>query len=212
MKIQRKGYLIVILLAFFWLVGFIGNRFEWVRKNCHSVKSSYRSARTNTARDWRIQKDRRAQEEASAKMAEEASRQKREMVEAQRQASEQKEKALREFALKESPVLWRSVVQMRRDIAEQDRRIGELAQALRMMGNDPEADMDYQKFVEQRVRLQASLDGVLEKVKEAYIASCKFATAMGRKERAAFEEHATKEGAVEAEATSSRYNNMRLNK
>lgn len=157
---------------------------------------------------WQTHKNRIAAEKAAQEQVEAERRAEEERV----RAAERKEMTLREFALKESPVLWKSVVQMRKDIAEQDVRIASLQKSIRDMGEDPEMDSDVTELKAQRGKMQTALDEVTAKLKKAYIESCKYQATLGQKEWSDFKRNATEEGAAEAEAAELRYGEMRKSK
>lgn len=218
MSKEKVGCLgvIAIALAFFWLVGFIGNHSDWIRAKCGSISMGFCSAREDACERcsawgrrikgcWQERKDRVEAEKEAAEQAEAAR-----VAEIEKErAAEKREMTLREFALKESPVLWKSVVQMRKDIAEQDVRIESLRKSIKDMDEDPDQDPDYAELKLQRSKMQGQLDEVISKLKKAYIESCKYQATMGKDERSVFERNATAEGADEADAAGKRYGEMR---
>ena len=210
MSDMRYGCLgiVLIFLGFFWLVGFIGNHCDWIRAKCNSVSAGFHSARADALECWEAHKSKVAAEKEAERREEENRR----IAAEQRRAAEHKEDTLREFALRESPVLWKSVVQMRKDIAEQDARLESLAKSIRDMGEDPESDADYLELGRQHDRMKIALNGVLAKLKDAYIESCKYQATMGQKECSVFKHNATEDGEAEAEAAELRYGEMRKTK
>lgn len=218
---MRNGCIgiVLLVLGFFWAVGFIGNHCDWIKAKCSSAGAGFNSARADAAERcsawgermrgrWQAHKDRIA----AGKAAQEQVEAERRAEEERLQAAERKEMTLREFALKESPVLWKSVVQMRKDIAEQDVRIASLQKSIRDMGEDPEMDSDVTELKAQRGKMQTALDEVTAKLKKAYIESCKYQATLGQKEWSDFKRNATEEGAAEAEAAELRYGEMRKSK
>ena len=175
MSKEKVGCLgvIAIALAFFWLVGFIGNHSDWIRAKCGSISMGFCSAREDACERcstwgrrikgcWQEHKDRVEAEKEAAEQAEAAR-----VAEIEKErAAEKREMTLREFALKESPVLWKSVVQMRKDIAEQDVRIESLRKSIKDMDEDPDQDPDYAELKLQRSKMQGQLDEVISKLKK----------------------------------------------
>ena len=220
------GLGVTAILVALWGVGCVGNRSEWMKEKCNSPSTAYTAAKQSAADSWAERKAAAREKRAAADREELAKRREAETAaeRAKREAEERarleeikrkqerQERLLREFAIKESPVLWQSVVQMRKDIGEQDVRIVKLERTITDMGEDPSVDEDCLRLRQQRTELQAQLKRVMEKIKEAYIKSVKYETALGHKELQNFNTNASEHGADEADAAGAKYDKMRMEK
>ena len=122
------------------------------------------------------------------------------------------EEKLRDFAMRESPRLWRAVLDLRGELSVRREGLDELRRDLREFGRDPDADVDYRRFVRQREEVGTALVKVFRALEEAFIAAKKLEVEpnhpeMERRVRAALES-----GTSEAERLARHYMAMREDK
>ena len=122
------------------------------------------------------------------------------------------EKKMMEFAMRESPELYKAVETLKAKIVVQEGKVFELEQALVLVGEKPETDADYRAFCVELVRIKNQLTEIKEQVKGSYLASLKFAAQPGAAESAAFERTATKDGVDAAAAVRQRYETLKEQK
>lgn len=134
------------------------------------------------------------------------------VVKGHRTLTAKQEMMLREFALKESPQLWRTVQALRADIENRNKSMDRLAADLREFDRKPENDTTYRELQIGREQIACTLDNVYQKLENAYIAYKKFQATPGRKEYVDAMNRALEDGVHEAEATARRYRVMSLDK
>lgn len=185
------------MVLFFWCVGFLGNHEQQIKSALDACVVKIKAGVSS----WSERRERRKQERA-------------EQIEKERQKQSEAaiESILKDFAMKESPVLWKSVMQMRKDIAEQDMRLDRLCKAFRDVGENPEADNDCANLKQQREEMQGELENVIAALKRAYVESRKYEATLGQSKRTEFERNAKEKGLDEAAAAVRRYEEMRRQK
>lgn len=134
------------------------------------------------------------------------------VVTGHRTLTAKQEMMLREFSLKESPQLWRTVQALRGEIVNRNKSMAQLAADLREFDRKPENDATYRELQIGREQIVCTLDNVYQKLENAYIAYKKFQATPGRKEYADAMNRALEDGVHEAEATARRYRVMALDK
>lgn len=130
----------------------------------------------------------------------------------ERLAQETKEAAIRTFALKESPVLWQTIGDLKASIITQNEKLAKLRKTFIDLNMDPAKDPDYKDMVAERDAMVKKLAAVQEKLNQAYLASAKYEATQGHAEKQTFEQKANEEGLSEAGQTKQRYDEMRKNK
>ena len=136
----------------------------------------------------------------------------RELAMSHRKAVEQgwrNEEALREFALRESPAIWRTVQQLRTEVAERRKAIAQLRTDLQEFGTNPDSDPDYLKFCQDVDAMLDSLAGIFVNLEKAYIAAKKFEATPGRNDYEATMRAALEGGTKDAENAIRRFKEMR---
>lgn len=147
----------------------------------------------------------RQQEEAVARTKAERARQAREA--AQREVA--KEAKLRNFALKEAPVLWQTYQNLQAAISSQDQKIEDLRKTLTEFDMNPADDPDFQRICSLRDEMIGSLKTMHTKIEDAYLASRKYEATPSRKEYAELRRKLLEDGLQEAEAAERRFKDMR---
>lgn len=120
-----------------------------------------------------------------------------------------KDEKVRDFALKESPLLWKTYQYLTQAIGDQDKRIAELRKTLEMFRGDADKDADLRKLLQTRNELVRSRNIIKAKLDEAYLQSRKFAAAPNRKEFEQQKDKSVKEGLAEAKRILTRIKNMK---
>ena len=147
----------------------------------------------------------RQQEEAVARTKAERARQAREA--AQREVA--KEAKLRNFALKEAPVLWQTYQNLQAAISSQDQKIEDLRKTLTEFDMNPADDPDFQRICSLRDEMIGSLKTMHTKIEDAYLASRKYEATPSRKEYAELRRRLLEDGLQESEAAERRFKDMR---
>ena len=99
----------------------------------------------------------------------EKARQRDEALEQSRRIEEAKrdrERKLREFALNEAPVLWKTYQGLEAEIVAQNKRIVDLAEALREFDKIPEKDSDYIAICSTRDEMVSTRESMRRKILE----------------------------------------------
>ena len=124
-------------------------------------------------------------------------------------ASFEKEDARRTFALKESPLLWKTIQELKSNIIEQNGKLAKLEKTFADLGMDKNADSDYRGMVEERDEMIKKLREVEDALDKAYLESVKYEVMRGKKERDDFERKASEDGISEAANSRQKYNDLR---
>jgi len=189
------------ILLLFWIGPII---WQWGTDALAGVKSRYdervaqRQAEKDAAERQRLAEKRRLRDEAVRK-AEEDARLKR-------------ESRLREFTVKEAPSLWKAYQDLQGAIAEQDKRIADLAKTLEEFDKDPSQDADYVRISSMRDEMVAAVKSMHSKIEDAYIAYCKFQATPSRRDYDELRRKILVDGIREAEAATKRFDQMRTAK
>lgn len=122
------------------------------------------------------------------------------------------ERKMMEFAIRESPSLYKAVETLKAKIEVQEGRIKELKSALELLDKNPMDDPDYVAFQEDLRQMEKRLADVKEQIKAAYFASLKYNAQPSTRETADFERTATKEGVEDAVSIRKKYEAMKEQK
>ena len=120
-----------------------------------------------------------------------------------------KDEKVRDFALKEAPLLWKTYQYLTEAVGDQDKRIAELRKTLEMFGGNADKDADLRKLAQTRNELVRSRNIIRAKLDEAYLQSRKFAAAPNRKEFEQQKDKSVNEGLAEAKRTLTRIKEMK---
>ena len=126
----------------------------------------------------------------------------------QQKIDDQKD-ALRTFALKESPQVWRTIQQLTSEITEMGRKERELSAALSRFNEDPEKDPDILRLRDVREQLKRQVYEVWDKLKEAYLASKRYEAMPNRKDFNELMRRSLNEGVEAAELAERRYTELK---
>lgn len=124
----------------------------------------------------------------------------------------EKEDARRSFALRESPVLWQTIEDLKSRIVDQNGRLAKLKKTFDDLGMAAASDKDYQQMVEERDAMVKRLRQVEDELDRAYLESVKYEVTQGRRAKVEFDRHAREDGLAEAEISRQKYESMRKNK
>ena len=139
---------------------------------------------------------------------------------AERQAKEsevaqrgfEKEEARRAFALKESPVLWKTIEDLKARIQEQNGKLNKLKRTFDDLEMNANEDNDYIGLVRERDAMIKRLMEVNAELDQAYLAAVKYEVTRGKAEKADFERKASEDGVAEAAQSRAKYNELRKSK
>jgi len=132
--------------------------------------------------------------------------------EAVERAEFEKEDARRSFALKESPVLWKTIEDLKTNIIEQNGKLARLEKTFKDLGMDKDADADYIAIVGERDEMVKKLLLVEDELDQAYLASVKYEVTRGKAQKSEFERKAEVDGISEASQSRRKYEDLRREK
>ncbi len=124
----------------------------------------------------------------------------------------EKEDARRTFALKESPVLWKTIEELKAKIVEQNGKLDRLKKTFDDLGMCAEKDGDFQLLQKDRDDMVKRLCAVEAELDRAFLASVKYEVTRGKQEREAFERSATDDGLTEALGARKKFETLRKDK
>ena len=124
----------------------------------------------------------------------------------------EKEDARRAFALKESPVLWKTIEDLKSRIQEQNGKLDKLKRTFDDLGMNANEDNDYISLVRERDAMVKRLMEVNAELDQAYLAAVKYDVTRGKAEKADFERKAAEDGVAEAAQSRAKYNELRKSK
>ena len=168
-------------------------------KTNYDAKVAQRQAEKEAAEQKRRTEEQRVKDEA-ARAAE---------AKAQEEARLSREARLRDFAMKDAPSLWNTYQDLQGMIAEQDKRIADLAKTLREFDKEPSQDVDYVRICSLRDEMVSSVKAMHAKLEDAYLAYCKFQATPSRKDYDELRRKMLEDGIKEAEAAAWRFEQMR---
>ncbi|MEG1553210.1 MAG: hypothetical protein RR133_05505 [Kiritimatiellia bacterium] len=121
----------------------------------------------------------------------------------------EKEDARRTFALKESPVLWKTISELKAAIIAQNSKLEKLKKTFDDLGLNAETDADYLEIKGGRDKMILRLCDVEEELDKAYLSAVKYEVAQGKAEKVEFERKASDDGLSEASQSRAKYDAMR---
>ena len=124
----------------------------------------------------------------------------------------EKEEARRAFALRESPVLWKTIEDLKSRIQEQNGKLNKLKQTFDDLGMNANEDNDYICLIRERDAMVKRLMEVNVELDQAYLAAVKYEVTRGKAEKADFERRAAEDGVAEAAQSRAKYNELRKSK
>ena len=133
-------------------------------------------------------------------------------IEVSRELSPRQKAILREFAVKEAPMIWRAIQEVQGEIEHVDANLSRLKSDLVEFNRDPARDPDYIAIGQRRTEMQTSLNKMWGSLENAYFAYMKFRATPGKKEYADTMNHALEDGIHEAEMAESRFKKMSMAK
>lgn len=166
------------------------------------VVRAVRSTLHKTRYDAYCMRRRKAAEKANAQM------ELRELA----QSRVRREKLVRSFAMKEAPMMWQAVQNLRGEIELLDQNIQSLRKDLLDFGRDPGEDADFMRIKKMQADMQSSLDSIYRKLQDAYIAARKYDALPRRKDYEAIRRKVLEDGIREAEIITRRFKEMGRNK
>ena len=123
-----------------------------------------------------------------------------------------REDARRSFALKESPVLWTTIEDLKAKIVEQNGKLARLKKAFDDLGISAERDGDYNLLMKDRDEMVKKLQAVESELDRAFLASVKYEVTRGKRERAEFDRSAREDGLWEASDSRRKFESLRKEK
>ena len=124
----------------------------------------------------------------------------------------EKEEARRAFALMESPVLWKTIEDLKSRIQEQNGKLSKLKRTFDDLGMNANEDNDYIYLVRERDAMVKRLMEVNTELDQAYLAAIKYEVTRGKAEKEDFERKAAEDGVAEAAQSRAKYNELRKSK
>ena len=124
----------------------------------------------------------------------------------------EKEEARRAFALKESPVLWKTIEDLKSRIQEQNGKLNKLKRTFDDLGLAADEDADYLALVRERDAMVGRLAEVNRELDQAYLAAVKYEVTRGKAEKVDFERKALEDGVSEAAQSRAKYDELRKSK
>ena len=124
----------------------------------------------------------------------------------------EKEESRRTFALKESPVLWKTIEDLKSRIQEQNGKLDKLKRTFDDLGLAADEDSDYLTLVRERDAMVGRLAEVNRELDQAYLAAVKYEVTRGKAEKVDFERKALEDGVSEAAQSRAKYDELRKSK
>ena len=165
----------------------------------YDAKVAQRQAEKESAEQKRQAEEQRVKDEA-ARAAE---------AKAQEEARLSREARLRDFAMKDAPIIWKTYQDLQGVITKQNKRIADLAKTLKEFDKEPSQDADYMRICAMRDEMVASVKSMHAKIEDAYLAFCKFQATPSRKDYDELRRKMLEDGIKEAEAAARRFEQMR---
>ena len=141
-----------------------------------------------------------------------AKREANEKQDAANQEAARIEEARRSFAMKESPLLWKSIQELRSAITAQNVHLERLNKTFADLKMDASQDTDYLALIKERDDMIRKLISVESELDKAFLASVKYEATRSSEEKNIFETLANEDGINEAQQTNQRFEEMRRNK
>ena len=115
---------------------------------------------------------------------------------------------LQDFAIKESPEVWRIIQTMRAEISTNGAKLKQLRNELLEFDRNPDADEGYKSLDNGLREFSRAYDALLDSLEEAYIAYKKFEASPSHKDYQDVMKHAIENGIQEATMATERYKTM----
>lgn len=115
------------------------------------------------------------------------------------------EARVKEFTLQEAPSLWETYQNLKAELAMQELRITELKRAFVLLDRDFADDSSLETAYELRTELEETLKLLRTKMDDAYLASCMYDAALGKKAYADLQRKILEDGIQGADIASSRF-------
>ena len=115
---------------------------------------------------------------------------------------------LQDFAIRESPEIWRIIQTMRAEISTNGAKLKQLRNELLEFDRNPNADEGYKSLENGLRELRHAYDALLDRLEEAYIALKKFEASPSRKDYQDVLRLAIENGIQEATMATERYKAM----
>lgn len=168
-------------------------------------------------RERRLEEKAKQAEIQKAKEAENARiaavrRQQQEAIAEAKRKQEAKDEKIRTFAIKEAPKVWAVYQSLQSEIDVQNDKIEELRKTLVAFDKSSEQDADFVRICALRDDMVRSRRAIRAKLEDAYIAAKKYEASPSRKDYQELHKKALEDGILEADAASSKFKEMRLNK
>ena len=168
-------------------------------------------------RERRLEEKAKQAEIQKAKEAENARiaavrRQQQEAAAGAKRKQEAKDEKIQTFAIKEASKVWAVYQSLQSEIDVQNDKIEELRKTLVAFDKLPEQDADFVRICALRDEMIQSRRAIREKLEDAYIAAKKYEASPSRKDYQELHKKALEDGILEADAASSKFKEMRLNK
>ena len=124
----------------------------------------------------------------------------------------QREDNIRSFVLKEAPKLWETYQNLQAEIEDQDKKIDELCETLKIFSKDPNSDPDFKQICAMRDDMVVSLRTMRMKIEDAYLAARKYEAMPSRKDYDSLLRKSLEDGIQEAESAIRRFRTMTTDK
>lgn len=124
----------------------------------------------------------------------------------------EREDARRTFALKESPVLWKTIEDLKARIVEQNGKLAKLKKTFDDLGMSAERDDDYNLLMKDRDEMVKQLQSVESELDRAFLASVKYEVTRSKCECEEFDRSARDDGLSEAFAARQKFETLRNEK
>ena len=117
-------------------------------------------------------------------------------------------KLLRDFAMKESPQISKTIQQLSGEISDSIVRLKKLRAEMLEFDRNPDADEDYKALKAGLMELQRAYDTIFDKLEDAYIAAKKYEASPSRKDYQQMMKRAFEDGIQDANMATERYKAM----
>ena len=115
---------------------------------------------------------------------------------------------LRDFAMKESPQISKTIQQLNGEISDSIVRLKKLRAEMLEFDRNPDADEDYKALKVGLRELQRAYDAIFDKLEDAYIAAKKYEASPSRKDYHEMMKRAFEDGVQDANMATERYKEM----
>lgn len=186
---------VVMVMIGSWILGKIAGCVGPTISGCtSSISQKFESCRE----EYRINRENR--QKAARAQAE---------AKAERERLAQRRRKVEEFAAKESPRLLKTLRALQAEVETQTVQIADLEKTLFDFGKNPLADSDYLDICAKRDDLSRTVDRIITKLEEAYIAAKKFEATPGSVDYDTLRRKAIEDGLKEADAATMKFEKMR---